>query len=197
VSSQPEPPLPLAPRVVRALALILPAVAILGAGLAIWLHQGAEGALGPADFVASPVSEDRPAPDFEIQTLDGNGQLSVTAFRGKVVVLNLWASWCVPCRTEAQALESVWREFAGRGVQVIGVDHADTRGDARAFQREFGLSYPMAFDPKGSVAAAYGALGIPTTYVISAHGRITYRFLGRATTRDLSRIVEQVLTQEG
>jgi DsbE subfamily thiol:disulfide oxidoreductase len=183
--------------VVRALALILPVVAILGAGLAIWLHRGAGGALGSADFVASPVPEDRPAPDFDVQTLDGNGQLSVTAFRGKVVVLNLWASWCVPCRTEAQAMESVWREFTGRGVQVIGVDHADTRGDAQAFQREFGLTYSMAFDPKGSVAAAYGALGIPTTYVISAQGQIRYRFLGRATARELTRIVEQVMTQEG
>jgi DsbE subfamily thiol:disulfide oxidoreductase len=172
-------------------------VAILGAGVAIWLHQRSDGALGSADFVASPVAEDRPAPDFDIQTLDGDGRLSLAAFRGKVVVLNLWASWCAPCRTEAPSLESVWREFSGRGVQVIGVDHGDDRGDAQTFLRQHGLRYPMAFDPKGSVAASYGALGIPTTYVISAQGRIAYRFLGRATTHDLTRIVEQVLSQEG
>ncbi len=120
--------------------------------------------IGAADFAATPVPEDRPAPAFELPSLTGPGSISLRS--GSIVVVNIWASWCPPCRQEAPHLEQVWTRYRSRGVRLIGVDHQDTRGGGLSFVRQFGITYPVAFDPGGTVAARYGAVGIPATFVI-------------------------------
>ncbi|MGQ0602208.1 MAG: TlpA disulfide reductase family protein, partial [Anaerolineales bacterium] len=93
--------------------------------------------LGPASSGA--------APDFALTTFDGE-TLRLSDLRGQVVVINIWASWCVPCRDEAPVLERVWREYRDRDVVFLGVDYADTEREARAFIAEFGLTYPNGPD---------------------------------------------------
>ncbi len=152
-------------------------------------------AIGAADFSATPVPEDRPAPTFDLPSLTGPGSISLRS--GSIVVVNIWASWCPPCRQEAPQLEQVWTRYRSRGVRFIGVDHQDTRAGGLSFVREFGITYPVAFDPGGTVAARYGAVGVPTTFVVAPNGRLAYRFLGKTTAAMLATTLDRLLGRSG
>ena len=173
--------------------VVVPLLAVSGALLAVRVFSNgprAPGGVSIEDFVATPVAEDRPAPSFDLPSLVGPGRLSLADYRGRVVVLNIWASWCGPCRAEAPELERVAEQ--SRDVVVVGVDHEDARDAAVSFRRRFGLTYPMAFDPGGTVAAAYGAFGLPTTYVIDGSGRSRYRLVGRIATSVLEPLIKRL-----
>jgi cytochrome c biogenesis protein CcmG, thiol:disulfide interchange protein DsbE len=114
-----------------------------------------------------------PAPAFDLPRLSGEGRESLADYRGQIVVLNAWASWCKPCREESPLLQR-WHERMrrdGRGT-VLGIDALDVDSDARAFVREYGLTYPMARDPEGESLIDYGVIGYPETFVIDGDGRI-------------------------
>jgi cytochrome c biogenesis protein CcmG/thiol:disulfide interchange protein DsbE len=112
------------------------------------------------------------APDFTLDRIDRNGSLSLTSLRGKVVVINFWASWCGPCRDEAPILERAWRKHRDRGLVLVGIDYNDFDGDARSFARKVGWSYPLVRDRSGKVLARYGGTGVPETYVVDRRGRL-------------------------
>jgi cytochrome c biogenesis protein CcmG/thiol:disulfide interchange protein DsbE len=113
------------------------------------------------------------APAFSLQRLDGTGDVSLASLRGRTVVLNFFASWCTPCKREAPALESLWRQYRSDGVVVLGVDSGDERGDAQRFLAAHGVTYPIVFDPGQKLALGpYALPGFPVTYVINRAGRI-------------------------
>jgi len=116
-------------------------------------------------------------PDISMPAFSGS-PLSLEALRGHAVVLNFWASWCIPCRAEAPQLESVWRDFRPRGLIVLGVDTQDLMTPAQAFLRQYRLTFPAVRDPDGAVARRFGTTGVPETFFISADGRILGKFPG-------------------
>lgn len=118
----------------------------------------------------------RAAPDFELTTFSGE-PLQLSSYRGQIVVLNFWASWCPPCRDETPLLESS-QDNLGDDVVLIGIDIWDTEGDARDFLDEFGVTYIVAPDESGEVAIDYGVSGVPETFIIDAEGRIAARLTG-------------------
>jgi cytochrome c biogenesis protein CcmG/thiol:disulfide interchange protein DsbE len=95
----------------------------------------------------------------------------VISYRGKPVFLDVWASWCVPCREEAPMLARLFRAY-GRRIQFVGLDMNDGRSDARAFIRRSGLSYPHVFDAKATLATRLKVLGLPTAFLVDARGRV-------------------------
>jgi cytochrome c biogenesis protein CcmG, thiol:disulfide interchange protein DsbE len=117
------------------------------------------------------------APDFTLTLFDGQ-TVRLADFRGKVVFLNFWASWCPPCRAEARLLEQAWQRYKDQGVVFLGVDIQDTEEAARGFIREFEISYMNGRDPKNRIAIDYGVYGIPETFFIDKEGRITYKHIG-------------------
>ncbi|AQP43683.1 TlpA family protein disulfide reductase [Tessaracoccus flavus] len=141
-------------------------------------------------------SDDRPdAPVLSGDTLDGTA-VSTDDFRGSTVVVNVWGSWCAPCRAEAPELVRASEEL-GPEVVFLGVNTRDLDvGPALAFERSFGLTYPSIFDPKGELLLGFGQLppkAIPSTVVIDEQGRVAARVLGEVTASTLVGIVEDVV----
>jgi cytochrome c biogenesis protein CcmG/thiol:disulfide interchange protein DsbE len=112
------------------------------------------------------------APDLELPKLGGGGSGSLDDYRGQVVVLNFWASWCKPCREESPLLEKWHRRMRDRGGTVLGVDMLDVTSRAQEFIDEYDLSYPMLKDKDGEGLERYGVVQYPETFVIDRRGRI-------------------------
>jgi thiol-disulfide isomerase/thioredoxin len=138
------------------------------------------------------------APAVSGTTLAG-ARLSLARFRGHVLVMNFWGSWCTPCRAEAPALASLARRFGPAGVQFLGVDIRDTPASAEAFQRNFAITYPSLNDPGDQIALAFRSTvppaGIPTTLVISRNGRIAARVIGQVSYPGLRGLIARTLAQ--
>ncbi len=113
-----------------------------------------------------------PAPAFSLRRLDTNGTLALASLRGKPVVLNFWASWCVPCKGEAKMLENAWQRYCSQGVVFVGIDWHDVKSDARRFLDHHGVTYPTVLDGSGSITDRYGVVGVPETYFIDRRGRL-------------------------
>lgn len=138
------------------------------------------------DLVAAANRGDLPvAPDFTLERLDEEGELRLSSLRGKAVVLNFWASWCIPCKQEAPYLEQVWREKRRQGLVVVGLDAKDFRADARRFAKRFGLTFPLVYDGPGNMTGPYGVTGFPETFVIDREGRIVEAFVGAVDREDV------------
>lgn len=134
----------------------------------------------------------RPAPDFSLPLFDG-GTFRLSEQRGQAVVLNYWASWCPPCREEARTLEAAWLAYRDKAVLLVGVDVWDTEADARAFLREFGVTYPNGPDRSGEILIDYGVTGIPETFFIDREGRLVRRWIGPLTERQIAAFIEELL----
>jgi cytochrome c biogenesis protein CcmG/thiol:disulfide interchange protein DsbE len=163
-------------------ALAVALVALLLA-LLIWkIAQGSGGKAAPG----------KPAPDFTLSRIDRPGKLQLASLRGKVVVLNFWASWCYPCKQEAPALAEASKRWAGR-VVVLGVDVNDFAGDARRFARKYGLSYPLVHDNHNVTSPKYGLTGLPETFFIDRRGKVVVHVPGEVKAGEIQDGVERAL----
>ena len=155
----------LAPIPIAVLVGVAALLALLGYGLAASKpDRGIDRALARG--------ERRPAPALDLPRLEGGGRGALASYRGKVVLLNVWASWCQPCRQESPLLERWQRLMSRRGGTVLGVDVLDVSGDALAFVRRYGLSYPQLRDGGGDTLSRYGVVAYPESFVIDRRGRI-------------------------
>jgi cytochrome c biogenesis protein CcmG, thiol:disulfide interchange protein DsbE len=150
-------------------------------------------ALGLARSRMSQPTQGQTAPDFTVTTFDGD-TVNLSDYRGQVVVLNFWASWCVPCRVEAPALERVWQDYRDRGVVVLGVTYADTERDSRAFIEEFGLTYPNAPDTGTRISRElYFITGAPESFFIDRDGQVVDFVIGAVDEDDLRARLDAML----
>lgn len=151
----------------------------LGAGVLVltiaFVYFGGAGnsgrAPGPASLVGSP------AQSFEVQSLSGN-HASLQNFRGKIVVLNLWASWCPPCRAEMPDLQRLYAAYKVRNVVVVGVNQGESLEQARAFASALGIHFPIFVDQGQEYGRVYAVLGLPTTFIIEPDGTVYRGFDG-------------------
>jgi cytochrome c-type biogenesis protein len=127
----------------------------------------------------SPIAVGKPAPEYAAQTLDGQ-RAALVALKGKVVLLNVWATWCHPCRDEIPQLEALHQQHRGAGLEVIGVsiDAAGTEEGIRSFMRDFRMTYPIWYDPDERVTATFLTVGVPETFLIDRAGVIRWRKIG-------------------
>jgi cytochrome c biogenesis protein CcmG/thiol:disulfide interchange protein DsbE len=161
---------------------IIGAFLVIFVAIAVW--QGL--ATPPADNPGGLVGiTNKPAPPINLVSLtDSSKKISIDSFRGTPLVVNFWASWCIPCRVEMPVLESAFRAEHGK-VLFLGIDSNDIGNAARAFLVRVGVSYPTVFDPNGTAAIAYGLFGLPTTVFISSTGEIVGRHIGQLTSKSL------------
>lgn len=190
-------------RALRAWGVILAVALVIGAFAALQLARtGANPSrLARAygftigDFRAQGERESRPAPDLFGEDMQGR-PLALKDYRGKVVVVNLWASWCGPCRREQPVFERLWREYKGRGVQFLGVNLRDQKAAALSFIDEFGVTYPSFFDQSSRLAFELQAQVLPTTYLIDAEGNLFFRFTGTVDEPLLRTAIDAALAPE-
>jgi cytochrome c biogenesis protein CcmG/thiol:disulfide interchange protein DsbE len=131
-----------------------------------------------------------PAADIELPRLDGEGTVSLASFRGRPVVVNFFASWCVPCRKEMPAFQAV-SERLGDRVAFLGVDHQDDRKGGLALLQDTGVRYPAGYDPDGKVAQAFGLFGMPTTLFVGPDGTLLETHTGELTEKQLLEAIER------
>ncbi len=161
----------------------LPIVAVLGL-----LTLLAYGFTRDPREIKSPLIGKLATP-FALTLFDG-GRFDLEAHRDKVVVVNFWASWCVPCREEAPLLEAAWRAYRDRGVVFVGVNFQDQELAARQFIQEFGLTFPNGPDLGSRIAVDYGVYGIPELFFVDRSGRIAYKHIGLMGARLLQAKLE-------
>ena len=163
----------------------------------------------PAPESASRTGATGDVPEFSLELLDGSGRLTSGELRGHPVVLNFWASWCIPCREEAALLEDRWRRYRDRGVIFVGINIRDTPSAAREFVNEFDITYPVVRDPEQTLVAQVGLIGLPQTFFVteawtfagtasgaevgSANGTDV---LGAIDAADLDRAIQDLLAGE-
>ncbi len=140
---------------------------------------------------AKPVDKGL-APQFTMPLFSG-GTFSLAEQRGHVVVVNFWASWCVPCRQEAAMLENTYLKYKDRGVVFVGVDYVDTDKEAMAFIDEFGITYPNGPDLGTERARAFRIQGVPETYFVGKDGQLYGNHIGPIDQQTLSAKIDEVL----
>jgi cytochrome c biogenesis protein CcmG/thiol:disulfide interchange protein DsbE len=131
--------------------------------------------------------------NFTLQRLNAPGTLELASLRGKVVVLNFMASWCVPCGQEAPEIQKLWRHYRSKDVVIVGVDTADASEDARAFIRKHHLTYPVVRSVGYSLWGPYGLTGVPETRVIDKNGKFAKKFPGAVSGAELKSAIDDAL----
>ena len=136
-----------------------------------------------------------PAQSYPVKTLAG-GSDSLERYRGRVVLVNLWASWCAPCRSETPALERLYEENKSKGLVVLGIDQGESVAAAGAFAKEMKLSYPILIDEDQQYGRAYAAVGLPTTLVVDATGHIVHGIDGELSLAQMRAAVMPLLAKK-
>lgn len=145
--------------VVALLALLVWKIAVRDEGIA--------GELAKGNRPLAPVIE------YELLNTDRRGEMtSIADFRGKAVVVNFWASWCIPCKEETPYLQSIYEKYRDRGLVVLGIDNEDLRTDARRFLERYGVTYPAVYSKGASSAGRWGVTGYPETFFVDREGRL-------------------------
>jgi thiol-disulfide isomerase/thioredoxin len=175
---------------VRVLRVVAAVGVLAMASLLVWRlahqHNGTARAIARGKVVKAPA--------FRLKRLSGGGTVSLAALRGKAVVLNFWASSCIPCKKEMPLLQRAATRWGARSVAVVGIDVLDSRAAARAFARTHGVTYELGYDPLGDTIGPYGVAYTPTTFFVDRHGRIVKRILGPVSKSELDAQIGRALS---
>ena len=139
------------------------------------------------------ISLGEKAPDGTLPSLAGNGSGSLADYRGKWVLVNFWASWCVPCRDESPALESFYRRQRSSAFTVLGIDTRDLTGDGQDFVERYGVSYPQLRDGDGESSRDYGTTGVPESFLVDPQGKLRLIRRGPVDIEYLNRYVSPMI----
>jgi cytochrome c biogenesis protein CcmG/thiol:disulfide interchange protein DsbE len=162
------------------------AITIFGVGL---MPSRSSAAVKVADtkLKADPVGQ--MAPEFTANKLDGSGSLSLAGLRGKVVVVNFWASWCTTCKEEAAVLGAVEKQWRDKGVVFVGIDSRDTTAPAQAFEEQYGMSYQSVVDPNAEIGQHFYVTGFPETYFLDKTGKVVEKYVSAIDATTLNQYV--------
>lgn len=172
------------------------AVAVL-IGLIFWGFYSVQTPNTPTNPVSSNskltvgIDEGNIAPDFELKTLDGSS-IRLSSLKGKKVILNFWATWCPPCRSEMPDIEKFYLDQKDKGLEVLAVNLTDAeknRADVAPFLKSFGITFPVVLDEKGSIGELYDVYSIPASFIIDTQGVIQKKLVGPMTYDSMKAMV--------
>lgn len=153
--------------------------AIVGAVIAV-MGGGLLGAMHFMHDQLFPVDVGATAPEFRAKVLGQNAYKTLDDYKGKVVLLNVWATWCVPCQREIPSLEKLYSQYAGKGLKLVSVsiDRFVSEDSIRAFANQYGVTFEVLHDPTDSIGSTYQTTGVPETFVIGPEGTIRRKVIG-------------------
>ncbi|MBV9271420.1 MAG: TlpA family protein disulfide reductase [Candidatus Eremiobacteraeota bacterium] len=172
----------------RSLTLWLVAIVVVAVVVYAYMqHTGSQGS-GPGALAGQP------APALPLKDAEGR-DVTLDAYRGHIVVINLWATWCPPCRAEMPELQRLYSAYRSRGVIVLGVNQGESAGRATEFARSLGIHFPILLDPNQEYGRRFTALGLPTTVVIDRNGTIVRGYDGPLAYAQMVAAVEPLFTK--
>lgn len=163
------------------LAVAIPIVLLLGYGLT-----------RDPRYIASPLPGHE-APVFALPRLEAGDSISLAQLRGSVVVVNFWASWCIPCRQEHPVLLKSARKYEPMGVRFVGIAYNDKPDDSKRWLDELGAAYPSLIDQGARTAIDYGVTGVPETFIVDKQGVVAFKKFGPVTTEELTQKLDSLL----
>ncbi len=180
---------------IRSRSILVPlvvAVALVAIALGVKSYFAGSGGVAGGGGGGPAMLAGTPAQSYEVAAL-GGGRGSLSEHRGDVVLLNLWATWCTPCRSETPALERLYRQERARGLVVLGVDQGESAKTVAAFARDMRLTYPILVDQAQRYGGSYAAIGLPTTIIVGRDGKIVRGIDGELTLAQMHEAVDPLL----
>jgi cytochrome c biogenesis protein CcmG/thiol:disulfide interchange protein DsbE len=162
------------------------------AGILLVLAMVGVACAGPGSGAVQGVNQGNQARDFTLETLEGAG-LSLQDYRGKVVLLNFWATWCTPCRDEIPDIQAAYEAYQDDGFVVLGINVEESRQQLEPFVAELGITYPVLLDETGQVLKMYRAIGLPISVILDRDGVIQVRHVGLVTAAQLEHYLAELL----
>ncbi|HNO30941.1 MAG TPA: TlpA disulfide reductase family protein [Anaerolineales bacterium] len=146
------------------------------------------------DFSAVPVKVDFAAPELTLATLAGES-ISLADYQGKVVLVNLWATWCPPCREEMPTLKALYEKYKENGFELIAIDQGEGAEEVDAFVKEFDLPFPVWMDSGSLAGSKFNTVNLPSSYVIDRNGRVKLMWIGGISQNNLEKYVPDVIME--
>jgi cytochrome c biogenesis protein CcmG/thiol:disulfide interchange protein DsbE len=181
----------------RFIAMIMFAGGLAAIGVMFLLiknNQTRDMTASATDISAIPMVMDYPAPELEVMTLDGM-PVSLADFRGSVVLVNLWATWCPPCRQEMPTLNAFYEEYKDQGFVLIAIDQEESREVVEPFVEEFGLTFPVWLDEDYLAQQAFKTVHLPSSYVIGRDGGVRLMWIGAISEANLEKYVPDIIME--
>lgn len=180
----------------RFIAMVMIGFGLLALGITflLWANQNTTGSASAQDFSAVPVQVDYPAPELELIALDGD-PVVLNDYLGKVVLVNLWATWCPPCREEMPTLQSFYEKYQADGFVLLAIDQGETAEQVVPFADEFSLTFPIWLDTGSEAGNAFKTMNLPSSYVIDRTGRVRLMWIGGISKKNLEKYVPDVIKE--
>jgi peroxiredoxin len=178
----------------RLIAMIMIGFGLLALGISFMLLTDPYTLASTQDFSTVPVQVDFPAPELNLTTIDGESA-SLSDYLGSVVLVNLWATWCPPCREEMPALQAFYEKYQSDGFVLIAIDQGETLEQVIPFVNEFELTFPVWLDTGSQAGRVFNTMNLPSSYVIDRNGRVRLMWIGGISKRNLDKFVPDVIKE--
>ena len=178
----------------RVLAFIVIGLGLIAIGVAAMTLLTMRASQSQIPTSATPAKVDYPAPALTLNTLKGRPE-SLADYRGQVLLVNLWATWCPPCIEELPTLEAFYRDYADSGFVIIGIDDGEELSVVQEFVAQKGLSFPIWMDPAYASEAAFATQSLPSSYVINRQGQVVLQWVGAINRKMLDKYVAPIIQE--
>lgn len=178
----------------RIIAMLLIGFGLIAVGVAVMTMITLRKSQGVGQVETTPAKVDYPAPSLTLYDLDGASR-SLADYSGQVVLVNMWATWCPPCREEMPTLEAFYRDYADQGFVIIGLNDGDAAIDVRDFVQSYGLTFPIWLDPTYLSESAFNTMNLPSSFVIDRQGQVRLQWVGMIERDQLEKHVVPLIEQ--
>lgn len=183
------------PSIGRLAAMLVIGFGFLVLGISFLLLNKNTSYASTRDFSAVPAEVSYPAPELNLTTLQGE-PVSLSSYTGSVVLLNLWATWCPPCREEMPALQTFYEKYKDDGFVLLAIDQGETMQQVLPFVQEFGLTFPVWLDAGSQAGITLNTMNLPSSYVIDREGRVRLMWIGGISKKNLEKYVSKVIKEK-